>query len=145
MKTLLRDHQLKYIEGMRVVINNRCIAEQIKSDKVESVVMGGSKIGESVEKLAKYKNLKCMNVAQIGEFGKVGKLESSKTDEERKDQNDCKLIIKSLARRNREKHAILPEMEGEEQDVKCFDDITGKELPWHAVRKAREQELKYLT
>ena len=24
----------------------------------------------------------------------------------------------------------------------CFDDITGKKLPWHAVRKARE--LKYL-
>ena len=26
----------------------------------------------------------------------------------------------------------------------CIDDVTGKELPWHAVRKAREQELKYL-
>ena len=26
----------------------------------------------------------------------------------------------------------------------CFDDITGKELPWHAVRKACELELKYL-
>ena len=25
-----------------------------------------------------------------------------------------------------------------------FGDITGKELPWHAVRKARELELKYL-
>ena len=30
------------------------------------------------------------------------------------------------------------------QDVICFDDVTGKELPWHAVREAREQELKYL-
>ena len=29
-------------------------------------------------------------------------------------------------------------------NVMCFDDITGKELPWHAVRKARELELKYL-
>ena len=28
--------------------------------------------------------------------------------------------------------------------VICFDDITGKELPWHAVHKARELELKYL-
>ena len=38
MKTLLRDDQLKYIdvEGMRVVTNNRCVAEQIKSDKVEN-------------------------------------------------------------------------------------------------------------
>ena len=34
--------------------------------------------------------------------------------------------------------------EEQEQDVICFDDITGKELPWHAVRKARESELKYL-
>ena len=34
--------------------------------------------------------------------------------------------------------------EEQEQDVICFDDITGKELPWHAVRKAREWELKYL-
>ena len=34
--------------------------------------------------------------------------------------------------------------EEQEQDVVCFDDITGKELPWHAVREARELELKYL-
>ena len=34
--------------------------------------------------------------------------------------------------------------EGQEQDVVCFHDITGKELPWRAVRKARELELKYL-
>ena len=34
--------------------------------------------------------------------------------------------------------------ERQEQDVICNDDITGKELPWHAVRKAREPELKYL-
>ena len=34
--------------------------------------------------------------------------------------------------------------EKQEQYVICFDDITGKELPWHEVRKARELELKYL-
>ena len=34
--------------------------------------------------------------------------------------------------------------EEQEQDVICFDDITGKELPRHAVREARELELKYL-
>ena len=39
---------------------------------------------------------------------------------------------------------MLAEMEEENQDVVCVDDITGKELPWHAVRKAREPELKYL-
>ena len=57
----------------------------------------------------------------------------------------CKSIIKGLARRNRERHAMLADVEEEqEHDVICFDDITGKELPWRAVRKAREVELKYL-
>ena len=36
---------------------------------------------------------------------------------------------------------MLAEMEEEYQDVVCVDDITGKELPWHAVCKARAQEL----
>ena len=57
----------------------------------------------------------------------------------------CKSIMKGLARRNRERHAMLADVEEEqEQDVICFDDITGKELPWHAVRKESELELKYL-
>ena len=30
------------------------------------------------------------------------------------------------------------------KDLICSDDITGNDLPWHAVRKARELELKYL-
>ena len=57
----------------------------------------------------------------------------------------CKSIIRGLAKRNHEKHTMLADVEEEQvQDVICFDDITGKELPWHAVRKAREFELKYL-
>ena len=57
----------------------------------------------------------------------------------------CKSIMKGLARRNRERHAMLADVEEEqEQYVICFDDITGKELPWHAVRKARKLELKYI-
>ena len=54
VNTVLRENQLKYVdvEGMRVVTNNRCIAEQIKNDEVENVVMDGS---------------------QIGEFGKIGR------------------------------------------------------------------------
>ena len=57
MKTLSRDDQLKYtdVEGMTVVTNNRCVAQQIKSDKVENVVTGGSKKLENWEKLAKHK------------------------------------------------------------------------------------------
>ena len=32
----------------------------------------------------------------------------------------------------------------EDKFVKCLDDITGRELPWQAVKQAREKELKYL-
>ena len=39
---------------------------------------------------------------------------------------------------------MLAEMEEEYQDVVCVDDITGKEYPCHAVRKARAQQLKFL-
>ena len=39
MKTLLRGDQMKYtdVEGMRLVTNNRYVAGQINSDKVENV------------------------------------------------------------------------------------------------------------
>ena len=48
IKTLFRGDQLKYIdvEGKRAVTNNRCVAEQIKSDKAENDATGGVKIGE---------------------------------------------------------------------------------------------------
>ena len=79
---------------------------------------------------------------------KVGKLENCKSDEGMLSQSEeslCRSIIKGLARRNHERHTMLADVEEEqEQDVICFDDITGKELPWHAVRKARELELEYL-
>ena len=29
-------------------------------------------------------------------------------------------------------------------NVICIDDVTREELPWHGVRKGREQELKYV-
>ena len=65
-------------------------------------------------------------------------------DEEMWSQSEERLfksIIKGLARRNRERHATLADVEeDQEQDVMCFEDITSK----HAVRKARELELKYL-
>ena len=54
-------------------------------------------------------------------------------------------ILKGLARHIHEKHTMLADVEeDQEQDIICFNDITGKELPWRAVRKARELGLKYL-
>ena len=54
----------------------------------------------------------------------------------------CKSITRGLVKRTHEKHTMLGEEQ--EQDDMCFYDITSKELPWHAVREARELELKYL-
>ena len=174
VKTLLTEKQLKNTEEMRVVTNDRPTAEQIKSDstlsaqgnllrsKVKNVVMGGQKL-ENLEKVGREQKLnnivmdgvksgkgeKVKSVVMNGvKTGKVGKLENCKTDEEMWSQSEerlCKSIIEGLARRNRERHKMLADVaEEQEQDVICFDDITSKELLWHAVRKARELELKYL-
>ena len=78
---------------------------------------------------------------------KLEKMQNYIVDEEMRSQSEerlCKSIVKGFARRNREKHATLAGVEEKKQDVICFDDITGKELLWHAVRKARDLELKYL-
>ena len=100
--------------------------------------------GPEVGKLEKEQNLKSIVMNEWSP--KVDNLEISENcenDEETMSQSEerlCKSIIRGLARRNREEHTML----AGEQDVICFDDITGKELPWHAVREARELELKYL-
>ena len=80
--------------------------------------------------------------------GKLGKLENCENDEEtmsRSEERLCKSIIRGLVKRNHDKHTRVADVrERQEQDLICFDDITGKELPWHEVREARELELKYL-
>ena len=108
--------------------------------------MDEPKIGE-FGRIGRQQNLKSIAMNGV-KFGKVGKLENCQIDEEmcrRSEEKLCKSILKGLAKRSREKHAMLADVEeGQEQDVICIDDITGKELPWRAVRKARELELKYL-
>ena len=150
LKSVTQKDQLKYVdaEGMRVITNSKHVAEQIKNDKVEHVVMDDPKIAE-VGKISRQQDLKSAVMDGV-KFGKVGKLGNCKIDEKmrrRSEEKLCKSIVKGLARRNYEEHTMLADMEEtqeREQDVICFDDITGKELPWHAVRKARELELKYL-
>ena len=79
---------------------------------------------------------------------RFGKLENHKINKKMHRQSEeklCKSIMKGLAKRSREEHVVLVDVEErQEQHVICFDDITSKELPWHAVRKARELESKYL-
>ena len=43
-----------------------------------------------------------------------------------------------------EQDAMLAGAGEEDEFIKCFNDIAGKELPWQAVKEAREEELKYL-
>ena len=38
-----------------------------------------------------------------------------------------------------EHDAMLVEAGEEHELIKCFDNITGKELPWQAVKEAREK------
>ena len=57
--------------------------------------------------------------------------------------NCAKSIIKGLARHNREKETRYWQRLENGSSALCIDDVTGKELPWHVVREAREQELKY--
>ena len=58
------------------------------------------------------------------------------TDGVRIEEKLCASIMKGLARRNREMHAMLADVDEENHDVVCVDGTTGKELPWHAVRKS---------
>ena len=82
LKSVMRENQLEYIdaEGMRVIANSRCVAEQVKIDKGEKVVMDEPKIAE-FGRIEWQQNLK--SIARDGvKFGKVGKLENCKIDEE---------------------------------------------------------------
>ena len=88
-----------------------------------------------------------MDAPKVGRLGKVGaeaNLTKIVTDGVKTEEKLCKSIMKGFARRNRERHAMLAEMDEENQDVACVDDITGKEFPCHAVPKARAQELEFL-
>ena len=111
-----------------------------REQKLKSIVMKGVRS----EKENMVKNVVMNRVKS----GKVGKLENCKNDEgmlSESEERMCRSIISGLARRNHERHTMLADVEEQqEQDVICFDDITGKELPLHAVRKALELELKYL-
>ena len=45
---------------------------------------------------------------------------------------------------NLEQDAMLAGAGEEDEYIKCFGDVTGKELSWQPLNQAREQELKYL-
>ena len=74
------------------------------------------------------------------ESGKTGEFPNRPAKERYGRRENCASQSKKrFAKRNREKHAILAEVGKEEQHVIHIDDVK-----WHEVRRAREQELKYL-
>ena len=83
------------------------------------------KIGEGDIKMRKLVEEVLMNDQKIGEVEKSVKC----------GQEECK---------KHEKTVMIAGVSDEDKFVKCLDDITGRELPWQAVKQAREKELKYL-
>ena len=159
--TSMRFDRFKYVDAgrMRVITNSEHVAEQIKSDKSENAAMEGVKFGK-VGKTDERQNLKStvmdgdrgekesMLKSPVMDGVKFGKLGNHKNDDKtqcRSEEKLCKSILKGLVKRNQEKHTMLADVEEtqkEERNVVCYDDVTGKELPWCAVRKARELELQ---
>ena len=41
-----------------------------------------------------------------------------------------------------EKNVMIAGVSDEDKFVKCLDDITGRELPWQAVKQAREKRVE---
>ena len=76
LKSVMRENQLRYIdaEGMRVITNSKYVAEQIKIDKGENVVLDEPKIGE-FGRIEWQQNLKSIAMEGV-KFGKVGKLQN---------------------------------------------------------------------
>ena len=86
--------------------------------------MGDPKVGKigEVAKLVKKIQMNEPQVGKVWKSVKFGQEEYTKPEED----------------------AMLARVGEESVLLKCFDDITGKELPWQAVKQAREKELKYL-
>ena len=85
---------------------------------VRKIKTGDMKVGELVKKIQ-------MNDPKVGKVWKSFRF----------GREECMKL---------EQDAMLAEACEENEFIKCFDDIIGEELPWQAVKEAREKELKYL-
>ena len=112
-----------------MITNSQQVAEQIKIDNSESIVMDEPKIGEAGG-IERQQNLKSIVMDGV-KFGKVGKLKIAKLT--RKCVAEVRKIVqvdhKMSCKTKSGKHTILAnaeEAQEREQDVVCFDDVTGK-------------------
>ena len=158
-KTLLHNAQLKYVDvgESRVVTTSKCIAAQTKNDRVEKVVTDGSKVvkdevtnGRKSWKVVESNVMDGHKLRHMEKLLRTSRRMVKQLENVEKSWKTLRWMESELKKscasqlRRRERQAMQAEMEGDNQDVVCVVDIIGKEWPWHAVRKAREQELKYL-
>ena len=85
---------------------------------MKKVETGGMKVGDLAKKIE-------MNEPEVEKFGRSVRF----------GQEECM---------KPEQDAMLAGDGEEDELIKCFNDITGEELPWQAVKEAHEKELKYL-
>ena len=91
------------------------LVRRIEMKKIET---GDMSVGELVKKIQ-------ANESRVGKVGRPARC----------GQEECM---------EPEQDAMLAETGEENEFIKCFDDITGKELLWQALKEAREKEVKYL-
>ena len=85
---------------------------------MKPVKTGDRNVGEVVEKIQKDEP----KVGKVGRSARFGQEQNMKPGQD-----------------------AIPAEAGEEHEFsKCFDDITGKKLSWHAANEARAKELKFL-
>ena len=85
---------------------------------MKNIETGDMKVGELVKRIQ-------MNETEVGKVWRSARFV----------QEECIKL---------EQDAVLAEAGEENEFFKCFNDTTGKELLWQAVKEARAKELKYL-
>ena len=152
LKRAMQNWNLKYVDVarspesvLRMFTNSERLANQMKIKeigKVEQLVqkieMGDPKAGKLVRKME-------MGDPKVGKIGEVAKLVKKIQMNEPQVGKVWKSVKFGQEEYTKpEEDAMLARVGEESLLLKCFDDITGKELPWQAVKQAREKELKYL-
>ena len=117
-----------------------------KLELVTKIEMGDTKIGQMLKKneMGGPQAGKLMKKAETGGM-KVGELVKRIQMKELKVGKVGRSAIFGQEVYTKPAQAAMLAEAGEvDEFIKCFDDITGKELPWQAVKEAREKELTYL-
>ena len=83
------------------------------------------------------------NMGQVGRVGRIGTLEHREGFTQKMTGHLSRAAAGGFKKQCEGTCGTSGATAEEVSNVRCSDDITGKELPWTAVRRAREDELKY--